>query len=168
MRSANFKLSLEKLHLPKNFSAIKRLILSYRYTNFLVLMQSNTRERRLSKAFVQRSPVTDKDYFRAVYIFMGNKARQECLCLLQTSTHARVNKPGWENRWCVLEGTWLTLHLQEGDASPVDSFDLSPMDADVSVHSAVTSAELSNTASSDVYYVLRLDQDPLTTCWPGR
>ncbi|KAK3787038.1 hypothetical protein RRG08_037316 [Elysia crispata] len=80
----------------------------------------------------------------------------------------RVNKPGWENRWCVLEGTWLTLHLQEGDASPVDSFDLSPMDADVSVHSAVTSAELSNTASSDVYYVLRLDQDPLTTCWPGR
>lgn len=80
----------------------------------------------------------------------------------------RVNKPGWENRWCVLDGTWLTLHLQEGDASPVDSFDLSPLDADVSVHSAVTSAELSNTASSDVYYVLRLDQDPLTTCWPGR
>ncbi|GFS01402.1 citron Rho-interacting kinase [Elysia marginata] len=80
----------------------------------------------------------------------------------------RVNKPGWENRWCMLEGTWLTLYLQEGDAAPVDSFDLSPMDADVSVHSAVTSAELSNTASSDVYYVLRLDQDPLTTCWPGR
>jgi len=32
----------------------------------------------------------------------------------------------------------------------------------------VTAAELSNTATSDLHYVLRLDQDPLTTCWPGR
>ncbi|XP_012946733.1 citron Rho-interacting kinase isoform X2 [Aplysia californica] len=80
----------------------------------------------------------------------------------------RLGKSGWENRYCVLEGTWLTLYLDDTDASPVDSFDLNPMDAEVSVHSAVTSAELSNTAASDLHYVLRLDQDPLTTCWPGR
>ncbi|XP_055861655.1 citron Rho-interacting kinase-like isoform X2 [Biomphalaria glabrata] len=80
----------------------------------------------------------------------------------------RVGKSGWENRYCVLEGTWLTLYLDEKDGNPVDSFDLSPVDADVSIHSAVTSAELANTATTDLHYVLRLDQDPLTTCWPGR
>lgn len=80
----------------------------------------------------------------------------------------RVGKSGWENRYCVLEGTWLTLYLSDADANPVDSFDLNPMDADVSVHSAVTSSELANTATSDLYHILRLDQDPMTTCWPGR
>ncbi|XP_059174272.1 citron rho-interacting kinase-like isoform X2 [Physella acuta] len=80
----------------------------------------------------------------------------------------RVGKSGWENRYCILEGTWLSLYLDEQDSNPVDSFDLNPIDADVSVHCAVTSAELSNTASTDLHYVLRLDQDPLTTCWPGR
>ncbi|CAG5116713.1 unnamed protein product, partial [Candidula unifasciata] len=80
----------------------------------------------------------------------------------------RQGKSGWENRYCVLEGTWLSLYLSDADANPVDSFDLNPMDADVSVHSAVTSAELTNTASSDLHHILRLDQDPMTTCWPGR
>lgn len=60
------------------------------------------------------------------------------------------------------------LYKEDTDANPIDTFDLSPPDAEVSVHSAVTASELTNTTSLDLYYVLRLDQDPLTTCWPGR
>ena len=80
----------------------------------------------------------------------------------------RTGKPGWEKRWVELDGSYLMLYKEDTDANPVDTFDLSPPDAEVSVHSAVTAAELTNTASLDLYYVLRLDQDPLTTCWPGR
>ena len=79
-----------------------------------------------------------------------------------------VAKSGWENRFVVLEGTWLTMYMTDEDASPVDSFDLNPMDSEVSIHSAVASTELNNTASTDVAYVMRIDQDPLTTCFPGR
>ncbi|XP_025090318.1 citron Rho-interacting kinase-like isoform X2 [Pomacea canaliculata] len=80
----------------------------------------------------------------------------------------RTGKPGWEKRWVELDGSCLLLYKEDSDAHPIDTFDLSPPDADVSVHSAVTAAELTNIASLDLYYVLRLDQDPLTTCWPGR
>ncbi|XP_076434884.1 uncharacterized protein LOC143274829 [Babylonia areolata] len=80
----------------------------------------------------------------------------------------RTGKPGWEKRWVELDGSYLMLYKEDTDANPVDTFDLSPPDAEVSVHSAVTASELTGTASLDLYYVLRLDQDPLTTCWPGR
>lgn len=84
------------------------------------------------------------------------------------NTIFRTGKPGWEKRWVELDGSCLLLYKEDSDAHPIDTFDLSPPDADVSVHSAVTAAELTNIASLDLYYVLRLDQDPLTTCWPGR
>ena len=83
-------------------------------------------------------------------------------------TLCSVGKPGWENRWVDLDGSHLYLYLDDSRSNPVDTFDLSPLDADVSVQSAVTAVELSNTTSIDLYYVLRVDQDPLTTCWPGR
>ena len=67
-----------------------------------------------------------------------------------------------------LDGHYLLLYKEDTDANPCDTFDLSSLDAEVSVHSAVTAVELTNTASLDLYYVLHLDQDPLTTCWPGR
>ncbi len=38
----------------------------------------------------------------------------------------------------------------------------------VTIHSAVTAAELTNTASTDLPYILRLEFEPETTCWPGR
>ena len=67
-----------------------------------------------------------------------------------------------------MDGSHLYLYLDDSRSNLVDTFDLSPLDADVSVQSAVTAVELSNTTSLDLYYVLRVDQDPLTTCWPGR
>ncbi|XP_048252316.1 citron Rho-interacting kinase-like [Haliotis rufescens] len=80
----------------------------------------------------------------------------------------RTGKSSWEKRYVTLDGTWLMVYNQQNDGNPIDTLELNPGDAEVSVHSAVTSAELSNTASSDLAYVLRIDQDPITTCWPGR
>ncbi|ESO96305.1 hypothetical protein LOTGIDRAFT_176608, partial [Lottia gigantea] len=80
----------------------------------------------------------------------------------------RTGKAGWEKRWAQLEGTLLMLYKECNDANPVDMFELSPMDGYVTVHSAVTYSELSGTAASDLPFVMRLDQDPRTTCWPGR
>ncbi|XP_067649660.1 citron Rho-interacting kinase-like isoform X2 [Haliotis asinina] len=80
----------------------------------------------------------------------------------------RTGKSSWEKRYVTLDGTWLMMHNQQNDGNPIDTLELNPGDAEVSVHSAVTAAELSNTASSDLAYVLRIDQDPITTCWPGR
>ncbi|XP_050410841.1 citron rho-interacting kinase [Patella vulgata] len=80
----------------------------------------------------------------------------------------RTGKTGWEKRWGQLEGTLLMLYREDTDANPVDTFELNPVDGYVTIHSAVTYSELSGTASSDLPFVMRLDQDPLTTCWPGR
>lgn len=54
------------------------------------------------------------------------------------------------------------------DLGCVDHMELCPANGTVSVHSAVTAAELTNTASSDLPYILRLEFVPNTTCWPGR
>ena len=60
------------------------------------------------------------------------------------------------------------LFNQDTDANPVDTFDLNPPATDVTVHSAVSTAELPTTATTDLPYVIRLEHEPLTTCWPGR
>ena len=60
------------------------------------------------------------------------------------------------------------LFNQDTDANPVDTFDLNPPETDVTVHSAVSTAELPTTATTDLPYVIRLEHEPLTTCWPGR
>ena len=75
---------------------------------------------------------------------------------------------GWEKRWCKFEGNILMLFRTDMDANPVDTFDLNPPETDVTIHSAVSTAELPSTASTDLPYVLRLEHEPLTTCWPGR
>nr|XP_034339330.1 citron Rho-interacting kinase-like isoform X2 [Crassostrea gigas] len=80
----------------------------------------------------------------------------------------RTGKPGWEKRWGSLENNILLLYREESDANPIDTFDLNPAETDVTVHSAISSAELPNTASTDLPYVLKLEHEPLTTCWPRR
>ncbi|XP_056008615.1 citron Rho-interacting kinase-like isoform X2 [Ostrea edulis] len=80
----------------------------------------------------------------------------------------RTGKPGWEKRWCSLENNILLMYREESDANPIDTFDLNPAETDVTVHSAISSAELPNTASTDLPYVLKLEHEPLTTCWPRR
>ncbi|XP_078336277.1 citron Rho-interacting kinase-like isoform X1 [Crassostrea virginica] len=80
----------------------------------------------------------------------------------------RTGKPGWEKRWCSLENNILLMYREESDANPIDTFDLNPAETDVTVHSAISSAELPNTASTDLCYVLKLEHEPLTTCWPRR
>ncbi|XP_062613550.1 citron Rho-interacting kinase-like, partial [Saccostrea cucullata] len=80
----------------------------------------------------------------------------------------RTGKPGWEKRWCSLENNILLMYREESDANPIDTFDLNPAETDVTVHSAISSAELPNTASTDLPYVLKVEHEPLTTCWPRR
>ncbi|KAL4223686.1 hypothetical protein ACF0H5_017154 [Mactra antiquata] len=75
---------------------------------------------------------------------------------------------GWEKRWCKMEGNILLLFNNDFDANPVDTFDLSPPNTDVTIHSAISVAELPSTAATDLPCVLRLEHEPLTTCWPGR
>jgi citron Rho-interacting kinase len=80
----------------------------------------------------------------------------------------RTEKQGWERRWCSLENNILLLYMDESDVSPVDTFDLGPSNTDVTVRSAISTAELPNTTSTDLAHVMKLEQEPLTTCWPGR
>ena len=70
----------------------------------------------------------------------------------------------------LLENNHIYIYLEEGSTgqNPIDEFDLCPPNGEVSVHSAVTAVELSNTAASDLPYILRLEFEPNTTCWPGR
>ncbi|XP_033747318.1 citron Rho-interacting kinase-like isoform X2 [Pecten maximus] len=75
---------------------------------------------------------------------------------------------GWERKWASLEDNILMLYNNETDANPVDSFNLNPEETDITVHSAISSAELPNTALTDLSHVIKVEHEPLTTCWPGR
>ncbi|XP_052223336.1 citron Rho-interacting kinase-like isoform X2 [Dreissena polymorpha] len=77
-------------------------------------------------------------------------------------------QPGWEKRWVKLENNILFLYHEETDASPTDTLDLAPLETDVTVHSAISTAELPSLAQTDLPYVFRIEHEPLTTCWPGR
>ena len=75
----------------------------------------------------------------------------------------------WDKRWVVLRDNEVRVYTDDTEhGNPLDEFELCPRHALVSVHSAVTGAELTSTAASDLPYILRLEMEPHTTCWPGR
>lgn len=68
-----------------------------------------------------------------------------------------------------LDGSLLMMYKDQDDPSPMDTFELCPeTDSEVVVHSAVTAAELPHAASSDLLYIMKLEEIPDTTCWPGK
>ncbi|KAG9487318.1 hypothetical protein GDO78_007270 [Eleutherodactylus coqui] len=78
---------------------------------------------------------------------------------------------GWDRKYIVLEGSKILIYdneVKEGSQRPIDEFELCLPDGDVTVHGAVGSTELVNTAKSDVPYVMKVESHPHTTCWPGR
>ncbi|KAM4810450.1 citron Rho-interacting kinase [Rhinophrynus dorsalis] len=78
---------------------------------------------------------------------------------------------GWDRKYIVLEGSKVLIfdsELKEGGQRPLEEFELCLPDGDVTVHGAVGSTELVNTAKSDVPYVMKVESHPHTTCWPGR
>ncbi|XP_053325723.1 citron Rho-interacting kinase isoform X2 [Spea bombifrons] len=78
---------------------------------------------------------------------------------------------GWDRKYVVLEGSKILIfdsELKEGGQRPVEEFELCLPDGDVTIHGAVGSTELVNTAKSDVPYVMKIESHPHTTCWPGR
>ncbi|XP_033627740.1 citron Rho-interacting kinase-like [Asterias rubens] len=95
----------------------------------------------------------------------------EAIALQSWMKIPRVGKSGWDKKWVVLEGTKLCVYEKEntnGGGQTVDEFDLCPTDGRVTIHTGITAAELGNTASTDLAYVLRIESHPHTTCWPGR
>ena len=83
---------------------------------------------------------------------------------------SRPGKSIWEKKWVVLGNNHVYIYNTDNteEMDPVEEFDLRPANGFVSIHSAVTAAELTNTASTDLPYILRLEFEPETTCWPGR
>ncbi|XP_019362322.1 PREDICTED: citron Rho-interacting kinase isoform X3 [Gavialis gangeticus] len=78
---------------------------------------------------------------------------------------------GWDRKYIVLEGTKVLIYdaeAREAGQRPVEEFELCLPDGDVTVHGAVGATELTNTAKTDVPYILKLESHPHTTCWPGR
>ncbi|XP_051524289.1 citron Rho-interacting kinase-like [Myxocyprinus asiaticus] len=78
---------------------------------------------------------------------------------------------GWERKYVVLDGyKVITYETEPRDESvkPLDEFELCLSDGEVTVHSAVGTSEVPNTAKSDVQYVLKLESSPQSTCWPGQ
>ncbi|XP_041436204.1 citron rho-interacting kinase isoform X2 [Xenopus laevis] len=78
---------------------------------------------------------------------------------------------GWDRKYVVLEGSKVLIYdneLKEGGQRPSEEFELCVPDGVVTVHGAVGSTELVNTAKSDVPYVMKIESHPHTTCWPGR
>ena len=89
--------------------------------------------------------------------------------MLNSCSFCRPGKQIWEKKWAVLKDNSLHLYTDDTLAEECnDAFDLCPSNGITTVHSAVTAAELTNTASSDLPYILRLEYEPDTTCWPGR
>jgi hypothetical protein len=82
-------------------------------------------------------------------------------------TH-RPGKQIWEKRWVVLEKNVLRVMADDTSSSVLFEFDLRPTNGLVMVHGGVTAAELTNTAVSDLPYIIKLELEPETTCWPGR
>lgn len=69
----------------------------------------------------------------------------------------RPGKQVWEKRYVVLRDNHVLVleREQTGHGRPLQSFDLCPPDGSVSVHGAVTAAELTNTAATDLPYIIR-------------
>ncbi|NWY53396.1 CTRO kinase, partial [Chionis minor] len=78
---------------------------------------------------------------------------------------------GWDRKYIVLEGTKVLIYdaeAREAGQRPLEEFELCLPDGDITVHGAVGATELTNTAKTDVPYILKLESHPHTTCWPGR
>ncbi|XP_074643974.1 citron rho-interacting kinase-like [Tubulanus polymorphus] len=76
---------------------------------------------------------------------------------------------GWEKHWVLLQEDRLCFFDKDNtESSPSDTFNLSPVDGEILINSAVTAAELRNTASSDLPYILKLESRPHSLAWPGR
>ncbi|CAI9717546.1 citron rho-interacting kinase-like isoform X1 [Octopus vulgaris] len=90
----------------------------------------------------------------------------------EISSYLKIQRSGrnsWDQCWVKLDGNMLMIYNDEDDSSPIDSFDLYPTtNNEVVVHSAVTAAELPNTATSDLLYIMKVEEIPDNTCWPGK
>ena len=116
-----------------------------------------------------------------MYLFLHNTkksqwAKKNRTCNRDLKLYIFPCRPGksvWDKKWVVLGNNHVYIYgsdracVQE-ESDPVEEFDLRPCNGFVTIHSAVTAAELTNTASTDLPYILRLEFEPETTCWPGR
>ncbi|XP_064619813.1 citron rho-interacting kinase-like [Lineus longissimus] len=76
---------------------------------------------------------------------------------------------GWEKKWVNLEDNRLCIYNKgTNDNNPIDTFNLFPVDADVTVSSAVTTSELVNTASTDLPYIMKIETRQKNSSLPGR
>ncbi|XP_016109241.1 citron Rho-interacting kinase-like [Sinocyclocheilus grahami] len=112
-----------------------------------------------------------------------DKASSPALQVKEASGHMRLEgwmkqprngkrgQQGWERKYVVLDGTKLSIYESEpteDSVKPLEEFELCLLDGEVTVHGAVGTSELINTAKSDIPYVLKLESHPHTTCWPGQ
>ncbi|XP_069789548.1 citron Rho-interacting kinase-like isoform X13 [Narcine bancroftii] len=89
---------------------------------------------------------------------------------MKVPRNGKRGQQGWERKYIVLEGSKVLLYENDSidGQRPIDEFELCLPDGDVTVHGAVGATELVNTAKTDVPYVLKLESQPHTTCWPGQ
>ncbi|XP_032899529.1 citron Rho-interacting kinase isoform X5 [Amblyraja radiata] len=89
---------------------------------------------------------------------------------MKVPRNGKRGQQGWERKYIVLEGSKVLLYENDSidGQRPIDEFELCLPDGDVTVHGAVGASELANTAKTDVPYVLKLESQPHTTCWPGQ
>ncbi|XP_029427642.1 citron Rho-interacting kinase isoform X3 [Rhinatrema bivittatum] len=115
--------------------------------------------------------------------FCRDKMNSPGLQLNEPSGHIRLEgwmkvprnnkrgQQGWDKKYVVLEGSKVLIYdteSREGGQRPLEEFELCLPDGDVTVHGAVGTTELSNTAKTDMPYIMKLESHPHTTCWPGR
>ncbi|XP_061583741.1 citron rho-interacting kinase isoform X7 [Cololabis saira] len=111
------------------------------------------------------------------------KANSPALQVKEASGHVRLEgwmkqprngkrgQQGWERKYVILDGTKVSIYDTEPREDCInmeDEFELCLPDGEVTVHGAVGTSELINTAKSDIPYVLKLESHPHTTCWPGQ
>ncbi|XP_019911298.1 citron Rho-interacting kinase isoform X3 [Esox lucius] len=116
-------------------------------------------------------------------VLCREKANSPALQLKEATGHVRLEgwmkqprnakrgQQGWERKYVVLDGTKVSIYdsePREDSLNPEEEFELCLPDGEVTIHGAVGSSELINTAKSDIPYVLKLESHPHTTCWPGQ
>ena len=85
------------------------------------------------------------------------------------SCFRRSGKQNWDKKYVVLENNCVKVYNTEDRLTPcTEAFELCPSNAHVTVHSAVTQAELTNAAVSDLPYIFKLESDPRTCGMPNR
>ncbi|XP_067861727.1 citron Rho-interacting kinase isoform X2 [Heptranchias perlo] len=89
---------------------------------------------------------------------------------MKVPRNGKRGQQGWERKYIVLEKSKVLLYENDSidGQRPIDEFELCLPNGDVSVHGAVGASELVNTAKTDLPYMLKLESQPHTTCWPGQ